>query len=218
VSRELGPKCLLVVLIAGAIGALGPIAQAQDTAGETAHPVYFGASAGWSFRDGGADGSASTLLRTNDANGALLLYCEGGELGFHLSLGATERRRRAGSEDGILAVYALDEPEPGVPLGQFGVRFFTSEDMRSTRLRQPEWDDPARLAEILARHGAGLRFVLHRIRQDAFQPSRVVDLHLPAGTDGAALPMGMALAALDDACGRGSVTAEYAGTGLASAQ
>lgn len=113
--RRHAPLRLLTALIAAAMGVAttwsavsnaAPAAR-QDSALPPA-PQYYGTESGWSYRGSAADPSASTLLSSPISSGLVLLYCEGGQIGFHLSLGTTDRRSLTGAEDGLLQVYALD--------------------------------------------------------------------------------------------------------------
>jgi hypothetical protein len=203
--RKAGLIWLLAAALAGSghppLGASAATREGDAEVG--ARPLFVGTPAGWSFHDSANNASASTLLWKSGANGLLSVFCENGQPGFHLSLRPTDRRSLAGSEDGLLAVYTLEGPDTETPLGQFRVRFFSEGDLRSSPLHQSAWDHPSRFRDIILERGAGLRLVASRIRQGAFLEPRVVELHLPDGTDGSALPMDTALTFLDRACRTG---------------
>jgi hypothetical protein len=287
-------------LTAAAIGAasvgVAPAAAAPQVDTASPAPQFFGTASGWSYRGSVADASASTLLSSRGSSGVVLLFCEGSRIGFHFSLGTTDRRSLSGAEDGLLQVYAADDPPaashkedpklsetargegrhlhdegahdegagdedipdqehdreaavedisgPGTSesgtsasgtlehglsqghaslfpdrgrgppleadrlldlplLAQFRIRFFSDFEFRSLPLRQPEWDSPDTLLEVIRDHSGGLRLVFARLRQNRFTSTRMADLYLPDDSDGSGLPKETALAFLERDCRTG---------------
>jgi len=163
---------------------------------------YFGTASGWSYRGSSASASASTLLRARQTSGVLLLFCERGQIGLHLSLSTTDRRSLMGVEDGLLSIYPIDAPfHP--PLAQLQIRLFSEHEMRTAPFVQPDWEHPADTLEILRNHFMGLRLVIKRARTDRFISARIAELYLPEGTDGSGLPMDTALTFLERDCQTG---------------
>lgn len=239
------PACLAFLsLLAATASGTAALSGESESAASPLVPQYFGTAGGWSYRGDGTNASASTLLLSSDASGVMLLFCEEGAIGFHISFAAADRRSLTGAEDGILQVYAPDASEaaafsgPGEQLGvgsdssntpdqhddrgdaaavapspsfsllaQFRIRFFSGFEFRSLPLRQPGWDSPDRLIEIIRDRPEGLRLVVARLRQIRFTPKQTVDLYLPSDTDGSGLPITSALALLERDCGNESLGA-----------
>ncbi len=191
------PVIALIVMMLAALA--GGAARAQD--GEA--PQYFGAPGGWSFRAGGADASASTLLLSREMNGLILLFCEQSRIGFHISTRTTDRRSLAGRDDGLLQIYPHEPEASGSPVAQFRIRFFSDAEFRSAHFVQPGGDDPARLLQVIRDHASGMRLVVVQLNPGRLREPQSFDLYLPEGTDGSGLPMETALAFLERDCRTG---------------
>lgn len=161
---------------------------------------FEGSSAGWIYDTEQA--AASTVIRSDETSGFVMLFCEATRLGFYIVLDETGLEEASAARDGLLQIHALARPG-APPLAQIPLRVFAPDAFRSAQWRPAELAPPERFLAALRDLTAGMRLKTWSLPQDGFAPSRTIDLLLPREATGSGLDMEIALALVQERCRRG---------------